>query len=74
MKRKYWLKEKPAVVMTRANVFRYFENADVLHVSLPDWVDHHGNLRFGETVAINMELLRKNPGAIEYLRDVVFHL
>ncbi len=68
----YWTEEQPKVLTTRANTFRYYEKADALAVSLPDFPDRKtGVMRIGKTISINLEALTENPEVIDSLIEIL---
>lgn len=69
---RFWAEEKPQVLTTRGNCFRYYPQANVLSVSLPDWPDRvTGQLRLGKTVAVPLNTLAEQPEVLDSLIEIL---
>lgn len=67
----YWTEEKPTVVDTGANVFRYYKNAGKLQISLPDYQNRDGDSCQGKTVAVDVEALQANSKAMSLFAEIL---
>jgi hypothetical protein len=68
MLNKYWENEEPVIVDTGKNVFRLFEDAQKLQVSMPYWLDKSGEKHPGKTVTLDIDAVLKSPEAIDLFK------
>lgn len=64
----YWEEETPKIMATDFNVFRWYENAGRLQVSMPDW-DKDGETKQGKTVTISLSTL--DAKARKFLTEIL---
>lgn len=68
---KYWESEPNAEIDTGKNILRYYKDAGRIQISTPKWTDKDGNEKNGKTLALNLDALRKTPGAVELLQNIL---
>jgi len=68
---KYWDNEVPTEADTGKNIFRYFDEAGKLQISMPFWTNGYGEQKPGKTVAVDIAALVETPGAMEMLRQII---
>lgn len=71
----FWEDEKPKVIISARNTFRYYPKAQKLAVCLPDYQDRKtGETKIGKTTVVDLDALKRAPqaldGLIQILRDL----
>jgi len=73
--KKYWETEKPTVIDTGKNIFRYFEKAGKIQISMPDWTNADGESKPGKTVAVDIAALINDDVEIRrQAADLFYHV
>ena len=67
MSGKYWEEEEAKVVDTGKNVLRWYEKADKLQVSMPNW----GEGKQGKTVTLDLCAVAECEEAVALLRQLI---
>lgn len=67
----YWEKEEPKVARSAANVLRWYEQADKLQVSQPDWTNDKGEECHGKTVTLDLTALSEEPECVVLLTQIL---
>ena len=69
---KYWETETPTEIIAEKNVFKYYAEANKLHVSRPAWEDSNGNMKPGKTVTLDIAALQEESADIKAaMREVL---
>lgn len=68
---RYWETETPIEADTGKNVFKYFEQAGKLQISMPYWTNDAGEKKQGKTITVDVAALLETPVMVEVLRQIV---